>query len=158
MNGLNHTHGKKPKLALPIFKLQDNFSDALNPFSDTQTPSINNTNSITSPPTFYTKRPNKFYLTRLKLFPKRSTLSQPTVNYRTSTLSPSQEQNPPVPNCSTCTAFQHDNYPNQHENLTTKHDNQLITPLSKMVRILPSKFTLQQIIIFFRHLFKSDII
>ena len=69
VNDPNHTHRKK--LALKTSKSQDNFSDTLNPFPDNQTPSINNTNGITSPPFFYTKRPNKFRLTRPKLFPKR---------------------------------------------------------------------------------------
>ena len=71
VNNLSHTHRKNTKLALPTSKSQDNFSDTLNHFSDNQTPSINNTNDITSPPAFYTKRPNILRLTRLKLFPKR---------------------------------------------------------------------------------------
>ena len=95
VNDLSHTHQKSLKVALPPSKSQDNFFDTLNPFSDNQTPSINNTNGITSPPTFYTKRPNKFRLTRPKLFPKRSPLSQPTINYRTSLFPSSQEQKPP---------------------------------------------------------------
>ena len=65
VNDLNHTHRKKPKLALPTSKSQDNFSNTLNPFSDNQALSINNTNGITSPPPFYTKRPKKVCLTRL---------------------------------------------------------------------------------------------
>ena len=81
LNDLNHTHREEPKLALPTSKSHDNFSETLNPFSDNQTPSINNTNCITSSPPFYTKRPNKFRLTRLELFPKRQPLSQPAVNY-----------------------------------------------------------------------------
>ena len=94
VNDPSHTHRKNPKLALPSSKSQDTFSDTLNPFSDNQTPSINNTNGITSPPTFYTIRLNEFRLTRLKLFPKRSPLSQLTFIYRTSVLPSSQEQNP----------------------------------------------------------------
>ena len=62
-------------------------------------------------------------MARLELFPERSPLSQPTINYRTPLLSSSQEQNPPLPNYSTTNAIQHDNYPNQHDNLTTRHDN-----------------------------------
>ena len=76
VNDLNHTHRKKPKLTLPTPKSLDNFSDTLNPFSDNQTPSIKNPTGITSPPPFYTKRPNKFRLTRLQLFPKRQPLAQ----------------------------------------------------------------------------------
>ena len=122
VNGLNHTHRKKPKLALPTSKSHDNFSDISNPFSDNQTPSIGKTTGITSPPPFYTK-PNKFRLTRLKLLPKRQPLSQPTINYRTSMLPFSQEQNPTLPNYSTTNEIQHDIYPNQHDILTTQHDN-----------------------------------
>ena len=73
VNDQNHTHRKKPRLAFPTSKSQDNFSDTLNPFSDNQTPSINETNGITSHSPFYTKRPNKFRLTRFKLFPKTIT-------------------------------------------------------------------------------------
>ena len=123
VNDLNHTHRKNPKLALPTSKLQDNFSDTLNPFSDNRTPSIKTTNGITSPPPFYTKRPIKFRSTRFKLFPKRSPLSQPTVNNRTPVLLSSQEQNPLLPNYSIASSIQHDNYPHQHDNLTTRLDN-----------------------------------
>ena len=83
VNDLYHTHRKKLKLAPPISISHDNFSDTLSPFSDNQTSSINNSNGITSLPAFYTKRSNKFRLTKLKLFPKRQPLSQPTINYRT---------------------------------------------------------------------------
>ena len=123
VNDVNSTHRKKPKLALPISKSHDNFSDTLYPFVDNQTPSINNINGITSPPTFYTKRQNKFRLTRLKVFPKRQPLSQPTIKYPTSMLPSSQEQNPTLPNYPTTDVIQHDNYTNQHDNLTTQPDN-----------------------------------
>ena len=81
VNDLSHTHQKNPKLTLLTSKPQKNFSDTSNPFTDNPTPSINNTKGITSPPPFYTKLPNKFRLTRLKSFPKRSPLSQPTIKY-----------------------------------------------------------------------------
>ena len=100
VNGQNNTHRKKPKLALPTSKFQDNVSDTLNPFTDNQTPSFNNTNGNTSPPPFYTKRPNNICLARLKLFPKRSTHARSTINYRTSMLPSSSEQNPTLPNYS----------------------------------------------------------
>ena len=123
VNDLNRTHRKNPKLALPTFISQENFSDTLLPFSDNQTPSINNTNGITSPPHFYTKRRNKFSLTRLKLFPKGSPLSQPTIIYRTSVLPSSQEQNPLLPNYTLTSAIEHDNYSHKHDNLATRHGN-----------------------------------
>ena len=46
----------------------------LDDFSDNQTISINYQTGTTSPPPFYTKRPNKLHITRFKLFPKRETL------------------------------------------------------------------------------------
>ena len=52
VNDLNHTHRKKPKLALPTSKSLDNFSDTLTPFSDNRTPSINNPTGNTYPPPF----------------------------------------------------------------------------------------------------------
>ena len=122
VNDLTHTHRKIPELALPTAKSPDNFSDTLNPFSDHQTPSINNTNGITSRPPFFTKRPKIFRLTRLRIFPKRSSLSQPTTIYRTSILPSSKEQNPPLPNYTITSAIQHYNYPYQHDNMTTRHD------------------------------------
>ena len=86
VNDLNHSHRKNPKLALPTSKSQDNFSDTLNHFFDNQTLSNDNTNGITSPPTFYTKRSNKSRLTQLKLFPKRSPGFQPSINHGTPVL------------------------------------------------------------------------
>ena len=105
VNDPSHTHRRNTKLALPTSKSHDSFSDTLDPFSDNQTPSTNNTNGITSPPPFYTKRPNKFCLTQLKLFPKRSPVSQPTY---------------PI-----TSAIQHDNYSHQHDNFTTLHEHLL---------------------------------
>ena len=106
VNDLNHTHREKPKLALPTFKSHGNFSDTLNPFSDNQTPSINNTNGITSPPKYNTKRPIKFRLTRPKLVPKRQLFPQPTIDYRSSMLPSSEEQNPTLPFYPTTNASQ----------------------------------------------------
>ena len=119
MNDINHTHRKKPKLALAISKSHDNFFDTLNPFPENQ---IIITNGITSPPPFYTKRPNKFRLTRHILFAKRPPVSLPTINYRTS-IPFKQEEIPTLPNYSTTNAIQHDNCQNQHDNLTSRHDN-----------------------------------
>ena len=86
------------------------------PFPDNQTPPINNATGNTCPPPFYTKRPNKFRLTRFNLFPRRQPLSQPSINYRTSMFPSSQEQIPTLPIYSTFNT-------NQHGNLTTQNDN-----------------------------------
>ena len=69
-------------------------------FSDNQTKSIINPTGITSPPPFYTKRPNGLQITRLKLFPKRKQLHQPKTLYRTSTLHSSSVQHPILPSYS----------------------------------------------------------
>ena len=55
-------------------------------------------------------------MTRLKLFPRRQPLSQPTINYRNSILPFSQKQYPTLPNYSSVNT-------NQHDNITTQHDN-----------------------------------
>ena len=55
-------------------------------------------------------------MTRFKLFPKRQQLSQPKINYRTSTLPSSPEQHPTLPNYSTANTT-------QNENLVTPNDN-----------------------------------
>ena len=52
VNDLNDTQNKKPKN--PLLK-----SKSLDHFSDTSTNLINHSTGITSPPPFYTKRPNK---------------------------------------------------------------------------------------------------
>ena len=89
----------------------------------------------------------------------------------------SQEQNPTLPNYSTTNTIQHDKYPNQDDNLTTRHanlaDNTSVKndtdipikvysktnyPFPPPSLILQSKFTLKQIILFLRHLSKTDIV
>ena len=119
VNDRSHKNQKHPKLALPTSKLHNTFSDTSNPFSHNQTSPTNSTIGFTSPPLFNTKRPNKIRLTRPKLFPKRSPLSQSTNNYRTSVLPPAQEQNPPLLNYSINNTIQHDNYSQQHDYLAT---------------------------------------
>ena len=79
VNDLIDTHHHTPTLALQTSKSLDNFSD--NP-----TNSIINHTGITSPPPFYTKRPNKLHMTRLKLFPERRYFLQAKINHRTSPL------------------------------------------------------------------------
>ena len=64
VNGLHDTQNKKSKN--PFLK-----SKSLDYLSDTSTNLINHSTGITSPPPFYTKRPNKLQLPKFKLFPKK---------------------------------------------------------------------------------------
>ena len=74
VNDLNDTQKKKPKN--PLLK-----SKSLDHFSDTSTNLINHSTGITSPPPFYTKRPNKIQLPKFRFFPKRPHLSQPKITF-----------------------------------------------------------------------------
>ena len=64
VNDLNETQNKKPKSTLLKSKSIDNFID-------TSTNLINHSTDGTSPPPFYTKRPNKIQFLKYNLFPKR---------------------------------------------------------------------------------------
>ena len=75
VNYLNDTQNKKP--SNPLFK-----SKSLDHFSDTSTNIINHSTGITSPPPFYTKRPNKLRIPKFKLFPKRHHFSHPKLLFR----------------------------------------------------------------------------
>ena len=90
VNDLNDTHHRKPKTALSASKALDNLSD-------NQTNLINNSTGITSPPHFYTKRPNKPQMSKFKLFPKRHHFSHPKTTPKTSTL-PKYSNNDTHPN------------------------------------------------------------
>ena len=79
INDLYTTENKRPKN--PLLK-----SKSLDRFSDTSTTLINHPTGITSPPPFYTKRPNKLQIPKFKLFPKRHPFSQPQTTLQTSTL------------------------------------------------------------------------
>ena len=109
VNDLNDTQNKKPKN--PLLK-----SKSLDHFSDTSTNLINHSTGITSPPPFYTKRPNKIQLPKFKFFPKRPHLSQPKINFQPSTL-PSSEQLPSLPNYTTTNSHPNDNFATQHDTL-----------------------------------------
>ena len=80
VNDLNDTHHHKPTLALQYSKSLDNFSD--NP-----TNSINNHTGLTSPPPFYTKRPNKLHMTRYKVTSEKTSIS--SIQYYSQNLSTS---------------------------------------------------------------------
>ena len=70
VNALHDTQNKKPKK--PFYK-----SNSLDHLSDTSTNLFNHSTGITSPPPFYTKRPNKLQIPKFKLFPKRHLFSHP---------------------------------------------------------------------------------
>ena len=76
---LNDTQNRKPKNTLLKSKSLDNFSG-------TSPNLINHSTGITSPPPFYTKRPNKFQMSKYILFPKRHHFSHPKTTLQTSTL------------------------------------------------------------------------
>ena len=109
VNDLNGAQNKKPKDTLLKSK-------SLNHFSDTSTNLINHSTGITSPPSFYTKRPNKLQIPKFKLFPKRHNFSQPKVTLQPSTL-PSSEQHPSLPNYSTTNSHPNDTLATQHDSL-----------------------------------------
>ena len=116
VNDLNETQNKKPKSTLLKSKSLDNFID-------TSTNLINHSTGITSPPPFYTKRPNKLQFPKFNLFPKRHHNSHQKSTLQSSPLLFSPFQHPPLPNCT------HKNlHPN--DNLTTQHDTLINNPVT----------------------------
>ena len=116
VNDLNETQNKKPKSTLLKSKSLDNFID-------TSTNKINNSTDVTSPPPFYTKRPNKIQFPKFNLFPKRHHNS----HQKTAPLPFSPVQQPPLPN------YTHKNF-HSNDNLTTQHDtliNNSVTPTTE---------------------------
>ena len=116
VNDLNDTQNKKPKS--PLFK-----SNSLDHFTDTSTNLINLSTGLTSPPAFYTKRPNQLQLPKLNLFAKRHHTSHHKNTLQHSPLPLSPVQHPPLP-----TYTNKNLHPN--DNLTTQHDiliNNLVT-------------------------------
>ena len=109
VNDLHNTQNKKPKN--PFLK-----SNSLDYLSDTSPSLINHSTCITSPPSFYTKRPNKLQIPKFKLFPKRHHFSHPKSTFQPSTL-PSFEQHPSLPNFSTTNSHPNDNLATQHDTL-----------------------------------------
>ena len=73
VNHLNDTQNIKPKNTLLKSKSLDNFSV-------TSTNLINHSTGITSPPPFYTKRPNTFPMS--KFFPKRHNFAYPKLLFK----------------------------------------------------------------------------
>ena len=85
---------------------------SLDHLSDTSTNLINHSTGITSPPPFYTKRPNKLQIPNFILFPKRHHFSHPKITFQPSTL-PSSEQHTSLPNYSTTNSHPSDNLATQ---------------------------------------------
>ena len=113
VNDLNESQNKKPKSTLLKSKSLDNVID-------TSTHLINHSTDGTSPPPFYTKRPNKIQFPKFNLFPKRHHNS----HQKTAPLPFSPVQHPPLPN------YTHKNF-HPNDNLTSQHDtliNNSVTP------------------------------
>ena len=106
VSDLNETQNKKPKSKLFKSKSLDNFID-----TSTNLILINHSTDVTSPPPFYTKRPNKLQFPKFNMFPKRHHNS----HQKTAPLPFSPVQHPPLPNYT-----QKNFHPN--DNLTTQHD------------------------------------
>ena len=111
VNDPNDTQNRKPKITLLKSK-------TLDIFSDTSTNLINHSTGITSPPPFYTKRPNKFPMSKYKLFPKRHHFSHPKTTFQTPTLPLSSDQHPSLPNYSNTNSHSNDNLATPHDTLT----------------------------------------
>ena len=113
VNDLDETQNKKPKSSLLTSK-------SLDIFIDTSTTLINHSTDVTSPPPFYTKRPNKLQFPKFNLFPKRHHNS----HQKTAPLLFPPVQHPPLPN------YTHKNF-RPNDNLSTQHDtwiNNSLTP------------------------------
>ena len=94
-------------------------SKSLDNFSDTSTNLINLSTGLTSPPPFYTKRPNKFPMSKFNFFSKRHHFSYPKTTLQTSTLPPfSSDQHPSLPNYSNTNSHPNDKLATPHDNLT----------------------------------------
>ena len=113
VNDLNDTQNKIPKNTLLKSKSLDNLWD-------TSAKLINQSTGVTSPPPIYTKRPNKFQMSKFELFPKRHHFSHPKTTLQTSTLPFSSEQHPSLPNKNS----------HQNDNLATPHDTLTNPPVA----------------------------
>ena len=113
VNDLKEAQNKKPKSTLLKSKSSDNFIDTSRNF-------IIHSTDVTSPPPFYTKRPNKLQVPIFNLFPKRHHNS----HKKTAPLPFSPVQHPQLPN------YTHKNF-HPNDNLITQHDtliNNSVTP------------------------------
>ena len=116
VNDLHETQNQKPKHSL--FR-----SKSLDHLSDTSVNLITHPTGITSPPPFYTKRPNKLHLPKFKLFPKRHLFSHPKTTLQATTLPFSPDQHPPIPHYTS-------NHSHPNDNLATPHDTSPNIPVT----------------------------
>ena len=112
VSDLHETQNKKPKSTLLK-------SNSLDNFIDTSPNLINQSTDVTSPPPFYTKRPNKIQFPKFNLFPKRHHNS----HHKTAPLPFSPAQHPPLPN------YTQKNF-HSNDNLTTQHDTLINNPVT----------------------------
>ena len=112
VSDLHGTQNKKTKSTLLKSK-------SLDDFIDTSLTLINHSTDVTSPPPFYTKRPNKIQFPKFNLFPKRHRNS----HHKTAPLPFSPVQHPPLPN------YTHKNF-HPNDNLTTQHDTSINNPVT----------------------------
>ena len=142
VNDLHDTQNKTPKV--PFLK-----SKSLDHLSDTSINIITHSTGITSPPPFYTKRPNELQIPQFKLFPKIHHFSQPKITFQLSTLR-SSEQHPSFPNYSTTNSHPNDNLAIQHDTIiNTSVTSNTDTPFKIYSRVnypfpLPSSRTPSQ--------------
>ena len=125
---LNDAQNKKPKHTLLKSKSLDHFSD-------TSTNLINHSTGITSPPPFYTKRPNKLQIPNFILFPKKKHFYQPKITLHPPTL-PSSEHHPSLPTYSITNSHPNDNLASQHDTLiNTSVTSNTDTPIKIYSRV-----------------------
>ena len=110
VNDFSDTQNRKPKNTLSESKSLDNFSD-------TSTILITHSTGITSPPPFYTKRPDEFPMSKFKLFSKIHHFSHPKTIFQTPTLPFSSDQHPSLPDYSNTNSHPNDNLVTPHDNL-----------------------------------------
>ena len=108
-------------------------SKSLDHLSDTSTNLISHSTGITSPPPFYTKRPNKLQIPKFILFPKRHHFYHSKITFQPSTL-PSFE--PSLSNYSTTNSHPNDNLATQHDTLiNTSVTSNTDTPIKIYLRV-----------------------
>ena len=126
VNDLHDTQNKKPKNL--FFE-----SKSLDHLSDTSTNLISHSTGITSPPPFYTKRPNKLQTPKFILFPKKHHFCHSKITFQPSTL-PSFE--PSLSNYSTTNSHPNDNLATQHDTLiNTSVTSNTDTPIKIYLRV-----------------------
>ena len=112
-------HTMAYKLSLEINNKKITPKSLIDNFIDTSPNLITHSTDVTSPPPFYTKRPNKIQFPKFNLFLKRHHNS----HHKTAPLLFSPVQHPPLPN------YTHKNF-HPNDNLTTQHDTLINNPVT----------------------------